>query len=942
MGLRGSWCVPILSVIAMSAWCLARLSMADPPLQSTKESALSKADAEKLFHDRILPLLKQRCFACHGDDLEKLKGELDLRTRSGMLKGGESGSPVLVPGEPEKSRLYVAITRKDEKLLMPPKENDKLAAEEVELIRRWVAAGAPWPEKTATPVTPNPKEWIDSPDGITIATSGGRAPEWTNRKYKPEDVWAYRPIQRPAVPAKGPDGSATKNPIDSFLQQKLKEKGIARIAPPADKRTLIRRATLDLTGLPPTPEEIEAFLKDDSPDSFEKLVTRLLKSPHHGEQWARHWLDVVRYADTSGFANDYERPNAWRYRDYVVRSLNADRPYDLFIKEHLAGDELDPQDPEMLIAVSFLRMGPWEHTGMSVAAVTRQQFLDDITHSTGVTFLGQALRCASCHDHKFDPVPTKDYYRLQAAFAPVQFAEREVPFQAYENTSGFNEGRVVVQQRLKSAKDALQTLQRKSDDAIAAYLKERGVAKLTDLPESDRPKKQRFGLSKHELSVFRITQKRIDYFERELLRYQPLALSVYDGPSNNYSSNRVGNPLPAKRDGKVQEVRILPGGSLETPAEAVTPGVLSAAAGSNDAISPTAWNTIPETMEGRRLALANWIASPNNPLTARVIVNRVWQYHFGKGLVGTPNNFGKMGKRPTHPELLDYLATWFMEHGWSLKKLHVLIMTSAAYQQSGEHPDAAKLREIDPNNELLAYFPPRRLAAEEIRDAMLAITGELNLELGGPGTFPELNWEVALQPRHIMGSVAPAYQPSPLPKQRNRRTIYSFRYRTLADPIQEVFNRPGTEVSCERRDETTVTPQAFALFNSEFVHDRALALAATLEKRADTEPKRIELAFRLCYGRAPTEAESKACQEHLAKMFDYHRQHKPRPTELPTRVKRKMVEEMTGEEFEWEEELDGLKNYVRDLKPWQVGPETRALADLCLVLLNSNEFLYVR
>ncbi len=885
---------------------------------------------EQLFSERIKPLLKSRCLACHGDDPKKLRGGLDLRSRATALQGGDSGKPALVPGKPEDSLLYLAVTRKDETLVMPPKENDRLSADEVEQVRRWIALGAPWPDRPALPASP--------PGGITIATSGGRSPEWDQRKYQPEDVWAYRPLQRPAVP----DVAGVSHPIDAFLRQRLRQRGIERTALPADRRTLIRRVTFDLTGLPPTPEEVEAFVKDERPDAWARLLDRLLKSPHHGERWAQHFLDVARYADTSGFSNDFERPNAWRYRDWVVRSLNADKPYDRFVKEQLAGDELDPDDPEMAIAVGFLRLGPWEHTGMSVAAVTRQQFLDDVTHAVGVTFLGQGLRCCSCHDHKFDPVPTRDYYRLQAVFAPVQLAERELPFLPCENIRGFDSSRAVVEARLRSAQEEVARIRKKSNEAIAVYLKERGIKALTDIPIERRPNKDRFGLSIQELSQLKVGQKRVQHFERELLRFQPYAFTVYNGAPRQYQSPKAINPIPARREGPIPDVHILPGGSLQTPAEAVTPGVLSAVAGSNDRLAPTAWNSIPTTLDDRRLALANWIASPSNPLTARVIVNRVWQHHFGKGLVGTPNNFGKMGKRPTHPELLDFLAVWFVEHSWSLKKLHRLILTSEAYRQAGEHPEMDRLRTLDPNNELLAYFSPRRLSAEEIRDTMLAISGELNREVGGPGVFPEINWEVALQPRHVMGSVAPAYQPSPTPQQRNRRTLYAFRQRTLTDPIQEVFNRPGSETSCECRDQTTVTPQVFALFNSAFAHDRALALAAALEKLPGDLEFRIGRAFRHCYGRGPSVEELSRCREHVAKMTEHHRRNPPKPVPLPTRVKRKMVEEMTGEEFTWEEELDGMKGYQRDLKPWDVGPETRALADLCLVLFNSNEFLHVR
>jgi mono/diheme cytochrome c family protein len=920
-----------LAVAAFASLVLAlavgRIGLTD--VTGAPQATPGDAETRQLFAERVLPLLKEKCFACHGDDVKKLRGGLDLRTRTAMLAGGKRGKPVIVPGRPEDSLLYLSVTRQNDKLAMPPKENDRLSAEQIEWVRQWIAAGAPWSETKQPPATV--QKW-DSTNGVTVKTTGGRSPEWTNRKYRPEDIWAYQSVRRYPVPA----GAA--HPIDAFLQEKRVARGVTRSAPPADKITLIRRATFDLTGLPPSPADVEVFVKDESPDAFDRLIGRLLKSPHYGEQQARHWLDVVRYADTSGFANDYERPNAWRYRDYVVRSFNTDKPFDRFIKEQLAGDELDPDDPEMAIAVGFLRMGPWEHTGMTVAALTRQHFLDDITHSIGVTFLGQGLRCASCHDHKFDPVPTKDYYRLQAVFATTQFAERPVPFLPSENIGGFAESRAVVETRLKKAKTDYEALRQKSAAAIAAYLKQRGIAQLTDLPPKDRPLRDRFGLNDLELSLIRILRKRIDYFERELLRFQPYAFSVYDGPARPYLSTTPINPVPTTRSGAAQLVRILPGGALETPAEAVTPGVLSAVADAG----PSAWNTIPETIAGRRLALANWIASPTNPLTARVIVNRVWQQHFGRGLVATPNNFGKMGKRPTHPELLDWLAVWFVEHGWSLKKLHRLILTSAAYQQSGAHLDPEKLRRSDPNNELLACYPPRRLAAEEIRDAMLAVSGELNPELGGPGVFPEINWEVALQPRHIMGSVAPAYQPSPKPQQRNRRTLYAFRYRNLADPMQEVFNRPGSETSCERRDETTVTPQVFALYNGVFAHDRALALAVSLEKEARDQDGQIRIAFRRCYGRSPTAEEVDMCRSHIEKMTTFHREHPPKPVELPKKVKRKMVEEMTGEEFSWEEELDGMQGYQRDVKPWDVGAETRALADLCLVLFNSNEFLYVR
>lgn len=902
--------------------------------------AFASADAASPLAGEVRALFKDKCLSCHGDDTQKIKGDYDMRTREGTLKGGESGEVAVAPGQPDKSPLLQAVMRMDKDFAMPPKENDKLSPEQVELVRKWIAAGAEWSEVV---VAKSGGEKWDAADGVTVATSGGRSDDWTNRRYKTEDIWAYQPIKRTTAPEVK---EKTSNAIDAFMLEKLAAKNIEGFAPEADQRTLIRRATFDLTGLPPTPAEIEDFLKDESPNAFGKVLTRLLQSPRFGEQQARHWLDVVRYADTNGFSNDFERPNAWRYRDYVIRSFNADKPFDRFAVEQIAGDEFEPENPEMQIAVGFLRAGPWEHTGMTVAAITRQQFLDDVTHAVGVTFLGQGLRCAQCHDHKFDPVPTKDYYRIQAVFAPTQFAERAVPFLPVENTRGLESAKAPVEARLALIVQRQEALKKKAAEAVEAYLAERGLKSIDELPEKERPRKDYLGwthgLSKADLSLRKIYEKSRAYLERELVRFEPLAFSVYSGAGNKYTSVKARNPMPKDRSGPVSAVHILPGGSIESPSDEVQPGVLSPMFGANDKITPAAWNTIPDSTEGRRLALARWVASPNNTLTARVIVNRIWQQHFGHGLVATPNNFGKMGARPTHPELLDYLATWFIDHGWSLKKLHRLIMTSAVYRQSSTREGIEKIQVLDSKNALLAYYPAHRLAAEEIRDAMLALTGEMNPEMGGPGAFPEINWEVAMQPRHIMGSVAPAYLPSRTPHERNRRTIYAFRYRTLSDPMLEVFNRPGSEISCETRDQTTVTPQVFALFNSEFAHRRALALSATIEKHAKPFEARLASLFSIVNGRAPSAAEAKVCAAHYEKMLAHHRANPPQPTELPTKVKRHMVEELTGETVEWEEDLPGMDQYKRDLMPWEVEPETRAFAEICLALLNSNEFLYLR
>jgi hypothetical protein len=864
------------------------------------EKPLSETATKEFFIQKVQPLLQQKCFGCHGEDKDGIEGELDMSTREGLLKGGESAKPSLVPGQPEKSPMYLAILRQDDDFKMPPKDRNALSKDEIEIVRQWILSGAPW---------------------ATAPTNGATKPKWS---YKAEDIWAFQPVKKVSVPKIAKPKSQIKNPIDAFISEKLVEKNL-QSAPRADKVTLIRRATFDLTGLPPTPKEIDDFVSDKSAEAFDKVIERLLASPRYGEQWARHWLDVVRYADTDGFSNDYERPNAWRYRDYVIRSFNSDKPYDQFVAEQIAGDEIDSNDPEKLIATGMLRMGPWEQTAMSVAAVTRQLFLDDVTASIGATYLGLTTGCAKCHDHKFDPIPTKDYYRLQSCFAPTQFESRKVDFLANENTKGFEKETERVKSGLKSNKEKLKVIRQKREAAVQEFLKEKGLKDLKDLPEKDRPQKD-FGLTSVDLGEEKAIRKRIEYYEHELDRFQAKAFSVSSGGLEK----KIKTPV----------INILVGGALESPGEAVTPGLLSVVYNSDDSKNPSDWNTIPQTDEGRRLKLAEWIASSENPLTARVMVNRIWQYHFGKGIVGTPNNFGKMGKRPTHPELLDWLADYFVGHKWSIKEMHRLIMKSEAYQQSATPVDAKLSKKNDPENNLYSHFIPRRLTAEELRDGILLVSGDLNFEMGGPGIFPEINLEAALQPRHIMGSTAPPYIPSPKREQRNRRTIYTFQIRSLINPMLEVFNAAPTENSCERRDQTTVTPQAFALFNSQNAHDAALAMAARSEKLSANHGKQIENIFTLAYGRIPNASEKQICRKHIEQLIEHHQKTKPVNFEFPKEVVRTMVEELSGEPFAFKEDWD-MSNYEYNLRPSEASPETRALADLCLVILNSNEFVYV-
>ncbi|MBA4062452.1 MAG: hypothetical protein C0501_01860 [Isosphaera sp.] len=871
--------------------------------------------AEVGFASRVLPVLKAKCFACHGGDAAKVKGGLDLTTRDKLLKGGDSG-PGVVPGKAADSPIVKAVLRTDDDFsAMPPKENDALTDAEVRAVRDWVDAGAPWPSAEAVAAIVKAAK----PAGVAVKTSGGLSPDWTDRTYNPADLWAYQPLRKPAVPA----GAA--HPVDAFVGAKLRDVGLSP-APPADRPALIRRVTFDLTGLPPTPAEVEAFVADPDPDAkaFGTVVDRLLASPHRGEQLARHWLDVTRYADSSGFANDYERGSAWRYRDYVVRSFNADKPYDRFVREQLAGDEIDPADPEMLVAVGFLRMGAWELTGMEVAKVARQRFLDDVTDQVGQVFLAHMLQCARCHDHKFDPVPTRDYYRVQAAFATTQVAERAAPFLKAENTVGFDEKKYLDARRAVLNAD-LQKVQ-KAEAAGRAKWEAANPDK-----KGQKPPRHEF-LSAADLGMERIARKGLERLKWEADRYEPFALSVYTGRTPDVKAIYAPFRVPGNPDaGELEASHILAGGDPFSPKEKVAPGVVSAAGNA----------VIPPAVGGRRAALADWVVGAKNPLTARVMANRVWQWTVGTPLAGNPNNFGATGKKPTHPELLDFLAAEFVEHGWSVRHLQRLILTSDVYRRSSRHPDPKAVAAKDPAGTNYAVIKPRRLAAEELRDAMLAASGELNLAVGGIPVRPEINPDVALQPRQVMGTFAPAWEPSPTPAQRHRRTLYALKLRGVRDPLLEVFNAPTPDLPCEAREVSTVAPQAFALFNGEATRARALALAARVSKEAKSREEAVALAFRRTLGRAPTAAESEACLKHWAAMAERHKGLGFAKPKRPAEVTREAVEENTGEKFTFTEVLPAAKDFVPDLHPADATPEVRGLMEVCLVLFNANEFCYL-
>ena len=879
-------------------------------------SAVEPDEGEKLFALQVKPLFAEKCNACHGDEPDKIKGDFDMRSREAILKGGDYwADDVVHVGKGNESYLYILTKRTEEDFEMPPKEADALTEQQQWAIRDWIDAGAPWPDDDR--VAAIQEKYAE---GEQVVTSKALSEEWQDRRYESEKLWAYRPLTVTEIP----EG---ENPVDWFIDRKLTDAEL-EAAPDAEAVDLVRRMRFGFTGLPPTPEEVEDFkatYANDVEAAVAKYADELMATPHYGEHFAAHWLDVSRYADSAGFANDYARPNAWRYRDYVVRAFNDDKPYPEFIREQLAGDEIDPDDPEKLIATGFLRMGPWEQTSMSVFKETRQMWLDDVTDSVGQTFLAHAMQCAKCHDHKFDPVPTRDYYRMMAVFSTTQFAEREAPFLASESRRNFAERGEWIDEKLKKYYQ--------QGGAIGKKIDERKKSEKGPIKEGDT------GLDPgDEASKARIS-KNVTRHKIEKDGVLPLAHSVYTGKTIGRKNVQGKIEMPAEpwKKGEMENDAILTGGNVYSPAEPVTPGALSAA----ESLGEMDAKPFPAGQGKRRLALANWIVDEKNPLTARVMVNRVWSWHFGKGIAGNPNNFGGTGLAPTHPLLLDYLANWFMENGWSVKKLNRLIVGSKAYRRSSLHPDESLVRERDPHSALYATFASRRLTAEEFRDAMLAASGEMNFEVGGIPARPDINPEVAVQPRQIMGGTASVYEPDPKPEMRNRRTLYTERVRGLRDPFLEIFNQPGPDNSCELRETSTIAPQALTLFNSEEVRDRAVAFADRLMKEGLGERETIRTAFEIALSRSPGENELRACLEHWKVAIETETAKTHDRKQYPDQIERTVMAEKTGEPYDFVEFMPAYKNYEPDLQMADVDVETRALSHVCLVLFNLNEFGYV-
>ncbi len=752
-------------------------------------------------------VLDAKCVTCHGDTH---MSDLDLRERDRILKGGKRG-PAIVPGNAEASLLYKAVRREGD--LQMPLGKNALTPSEVAAIRDWINAGAPWKSAPQT----------------------ASAPSW----------WSFRKPVRPPVPALK-DTAWVRNPVDAFILAKLEQNGL-RPAPEADRRTLARRAYFDLHGLPPTPEQVEQFVNDRSADAYEKLIERLLASPRYGERWGRYWLDLVRYADTSGFETDHFFITAWRYRDWVIGSFNTDKPYTTFVQEQIAADELwstnmdlegtlklpkeKAENVQRRIGTSLFTIGSFPIEYTYYGDQFRAEWQADAVDTVGGAFLGLTVGCARCHDHKFDPISQRDYYRLTAIFAGS--VEREIPLgslfdvqTASRNFPLLAQAQVLKQMAGRGGRGrgggaggrGAQAQQQQADQTDAADT-DPAAAPVRRAP----PDPQRAALLQQLGEAYLRAPERYPY-------------------ANVLAHEEV-----------VPDTHILIRGDFKNKGAKVEPGFLSALNPGPPIEEPKGILFVPQ----RRKALALWLTSADQPLLGRVMVNRIWQGHFGDGIVRTPNDFGRQGDAPTHPELLDWLAVEFAERGWSIKQMHRLIMLSNAYRSSSV-ADEASLRK-DPENRFLSRMSRRRLDGDSIRDSILAVAGTLNLKMGGVGLIPPLTRE------EIQAARMPQLWPAnPDPAEHVRRSIYLQMKRSLTLPMLQIFDAPDTALSCPRRERSTVAPQALALMNGEFNVAQAEQFAARIKKQAGDDPQAaVDAAWRVAFGRAPAAGELQTAVEYL-------------------------------------------------------------------------------
>lgn len=773
---------------------------------------------------RAVEIIGKNCGQCH---VAAAMGGVNLSTR-------EAAAPVL--GD----RLLQAV-RHTGKIKMPP--GKRLDAADIATLETWVKAGAEWP----------------------AAQTKAAAPTW----------WSFKKPERPQVPS----NSAARNPVDAFILAGLARNHL-KPNPAAGRATLIRRAYYDLLGLPPTAAQIEAFEKDPAPDAWPKLIETLFASPRYGEKWGRFWLDLVRYSDTAGFEADPFVADAWRYRDYVIKSFNDDKPYDRFVKEQLAGDELYPDDPASQTGTGYFCVGPNRDINPEQAEINKEEVLTDFTDTTGAVFLGLAVGCARCHDHKYDPIPQRDYCAMRALFAPAvktkiplgflpaltyDFAEnrREIKFQELGEQIEAAQGRC----RTAINKQKLATLPPEVEQAVNTPEAQRTAA-MQQIFEANR---KRIGVSQNEIRACmnEAEKAQLASVEKEFIglfsnyRPKPYACGITD---LSRESPRTYMPDHGAKPGRLVE-----------------PGLLTALGG-----GPLPEPPVESPTTQRRKTLAEWIASKDHPLTARVMVNRIWQQHFGRGLAQLPSDFGSRGQTPSHPELLDYLATEFMDKNWSVKAIHRLVMNSDVYQRAAQ-PDAEAQR-TDPQNTWYSHFSRRRLTAEEIRDSVLSASGALNLKMGGRPVIPPLN---KAEMYNFTKNSDELWIVNANPAEYTRRSVYLFQRRTFRLPMMDAFDTPEPMLSCSRREVSTSAPQSLTLLNSDFTMAEARRLGSQLAAAHADDRELVRQAFRHALGRDPLAAE-----------------YAPAMALLETQRK-------------------------------NLGARPAAAAELCRGLMNLNEFLYV-
>lgn len=990
--------------VVWSVCCLLLVSSHSVTLRAQNQSATREFSPEdKAFFEKdVLPILKANCFKCHGGE-PKAQAEFRLTSREGLAKGGELG-PVINEGKLEESLLLQAINYGGD-LKMPP--SGKLSPDKIAVLTKWVKQGLPWSSTKDYGVAPEKKS-----EGIS---DGG-------------NYWAYQPIKRPAVPTVK-NAARVKNPIDAFVLAKLESKEL-QPSPAATKVALLRRAYFDLTGLPPAMVDVDAFLKDESPQAFEKVIDRLLESPQYGEKWGRHWLDLVRYAETHGYERDNPKPEAWRYRDYVINSFNQDKPYDRFLTEQLAGDELDEVTRETLTATGYYRLGIWDDEPADPLQA-RYDGLDDVVKTTAEVVLGISMGCARCHDHKGDPIPHADYYRMLAYFHDVAHpngqnlrhvaneadraehakrvqakADREAQLQAdlraieatfrtqLQEKLGIKllgaertaDGQaIILADSRKQAQKWFYSTEKPSNDwmqpdySVTSWkegdggfgtngtpgavvrtewrsndiwlrrdfdLKELPKGAILDLHHDEdvevflngfqihadkgflreyekvplkKPALRAFVKGRNVLAIHcrqtgggqyidagLIASEELDLVaamkqhgevvlgKETLQRHATLSKELED--SKKMKLPEPGAPIMSVTESGRASTFVLLRGNPHSKGQPVEPNV--------PAMLKTKAPELPaertkQGTNGKRLAFAKWLAAADNPLTARVIANRLWQHHFGRGIVPTPNDFGTLGEQPTHPELLDWLASEVVAGGWKLKRMHKLLMLSATYQQSslsgpvttttppqvvGKDPHL-----VDPANNLLWRMNSRRLTSEEIRDSMLVATGELNLKAGGPSIYVPIPAEV------LAGQSRPgAGWNKSSPEEEVRRSVYIHVKRSLLVPILEMHDQADTDSSCPVRYNTVVPTQSLGMLNGEFTNEKAQKLALRLKRDANDLASQVTLALRLTTSRVPT------------------------ASEVTSDVK-----------------------FITDLQAKRKLTVDQALRHYCLLVLNTNEFVYV-